>query len=105
LSNLELKPPEGVLNGVPFFSPDSQWLGYMEATSGVMRKVALTGGAPTKICTQNPGFSGVTWASPDEIYFVPDTPGGIARVSAAGGEPVEVVKIELDKGRADAQIP
>ncbi|MBZ5559378.1 MAG: serine/threonine-protein kinase [Acidobacteriia bacterium] len=108
LRDLELKAPEGVGNGIPFFSPDARWLGYMSGDgkgNRTIRKVALTGGAPTTISSLDPGFSGATWADTDAIYFVPDTPAGIARVAAAGGESTEVARIEFDKGERAHKFP
>ena len=107
LRELELKPIEGVGAGIPFFSPDSQWLGYIEAAgSAQLRKVAMTGGAPVTIFTSVlPGAAGVTWADLDAIYFVPDTPGAMMRVSAAGGEATEVIKVEFDKGERAHKFP
>lgn len=98
ISGLEMKPPVEGARGVPFFSPDSRWIGYF-ATDAPWRlqKVALSGGGATTICsTEN--FAGATWAADDMIYFVPAVPGGLARVPAAGGEPVPVVSIDFDRG-------
>jgi serine/threonine-protein kinase len=106
LRDLELKAPEGVRGGVPFFSPNGQWLGFM-ASDGVrlLQKLALSGGAPTTLSKFNPGVSGATWADTDTIYFVPDTPSGIARVAAAGGETTEAAGIEFDKGERTHKFP
>jgi dipeptidyl aminopeptidase/acylaminoacyl peptidase len=39
------------------------------------------------------------------IYFVSEVPGGLVRVAAAGGEPKEVVKIDLAKGERQHRYP
>ncbi len=44
----------------PFFSPDSQWLGYWAAT-GQLKKMAVTGGAPVTLCGATILF-GASWA-------------------------------------------
>jgi hypothetical protein len=73
--------------GVPFFSHDSRWIGYFTTDAPWrLRKVGLSGGAATNICTLE-NFSGATWAADDMIYFVPAVPGGLVRVAAAGGDP------------------
>jgi hypothetical protein len=51
-----------------------------------MRKLALSGGAPVTVCAAD-NFFGATWADDDTIYFVPELPGGVASVPAAGGQP------------------
>jgi hypothetical protein len=76
-----------------------------ESSSRVLRKVALTGGAPATISTFEPGLSGATWADTDTIYFVPDNPGGISRVPAAGGTPQEAARIEFEKGERTLKFP
>jgi Tol biopolymer transport system component len=107
LSELNFKPVQGVGGAVPFFSPDGRWLGFIDAAgSALLRKVALSGGAPVNVCsTFNASFSGATWAEDGTIFFVPDTPAGIARVSAAGGEPQEAVKIDFEKGERLHKFP
>jgi serine/threonine-protein kinase len=106
LGDLALKRLEGVL-GVPFFGPLAPWLGYI-ATDGsnALRKISLSGGAPITISnrfiTSN---AGATWAETDTIYIVPDTPGGLARVSAAGGSAAQVAKVDFSKGERLFKFP
>jgi hypothetical protein len=105
IGSLEMRPLVEGGRGVPFFSPDSRWVGYF-ATDAPWRlqKVALSGGGPTTICsTEN--FSGATWAADDMIYFVPAVPGGLARVAAAGGDPAPVVSIDLERGERLFKFP
>ena len=107
LRQLQFEKLDGVTSGVPFFSPDSRWLGYI-ATSGTpqLRKVALSGGAPTTISTNAfPGIAGATWADSETIYFVPDSPAGIAAVPATGGQASEVAKIDFDSGERLHKFP
>lgn len=106
LRDLQMAPPgEGVRAGIPFFSPDGLWLGYLDSTAGgVVRKIAMSGGAPVTIC-RSEAFSGATWATADTIFFVPATPGGVARISADGGAPVEVTKVDLAAGERLHKYP
>ncbi len=81
---------------IPFWSPDSQWLGF--AREDKLLKVPISGGRPTAI-TKAPGaFSpvgGAAWSRNGRIYFsTGDT--GILEVSADGGEPRMVVAPELE---------
>jgi WD40 repeat protein len=91
--------------GAPFFSFDGRWVGVMGAAAGkpVMRKMAVDGGPPGDVCPT--GYIGATWAADDIIYFVADVPGGLVRVPAVGGEPKEVVKIDLARGERQHRYP
>lgn len=106
LSELESKRIKEVpFGGVPFFSPNGLWLGFItNAAPTAIRKVALSGGAPVTICPQD-GFAGGTWAEGDTIYFVASNPGGLMSVPAAGGEPKEIAKIDFAKGERQHKYP
>jgi len=105
LSDLESRPIKEVVTGAaPFFSPDDRWMGFFVTNPTAMRKVALSGGAPVTVCTTG-NFAGATWADNDTIYLVSDMPGGILSVPAAGGPPVEVVKIDAANGERILKFP
>src|SRR5262249_52056237 len=57
----------------PFFSPDSQWIGFFG--QGKLRKVSVNGGAPIDICPASGYYSGAAWGGDNFI---------IAALSAAG---------------------
>ena len=67
----------------PFFSPDSQWLGYYK--DGQLKKVSVSGGAPLTVCEAQIPW-GVSWGPDDSILFG-QGPEGVWRVSGAGGTP------------------
>ena len=69
----------------PFFSPDSQWLGYW--ANGTIWKVQVTGGEPARICDVG-GFQGPgpSWGDDGTIVFTKN--GSLWRVSDRGGEAV-----------------
>jgi serine/threonine-protein kinase len=79
----------------PFFSPDSQWLGFFAGHK--LRKVSVTGGVPLTLC-ETEGFSlGATWGEDDTILFATDvgvyisTQGSkLFRIAAEGGMPEEL---------------
>ncbi len=84
----------------PFFSPDGQWLGWF--SRGSMRKVRLGGGAPVTICeVAGVYMGGAYWASDGFIYY---TPADLMRVSAAGGQPELLARVDPTKD-ADYQSP
>jgi len=70
----------------PFFSPDGQSIAFF--ASGQLKKVAISGGAPIKLCDA-PIPRGGTWADDDTIFFTPHNGLNVTlmRVSAAGGPP------------------
>jgi serine/threonine-protein kinase len=108
LGELESKRAKAAEGGaVFFFSPDSRWVGFIYAPGNVavsIRKLPLGGGPPSTVCPTD-NFLGATWAEDDNIYFVPEFPSGVSRVPAAGGQPVEIVKIDFDKGERQHKYP
>ena len=91
--------------GAPFFSPDGRWIGFIGSAAGkpVLRKLAVDGGPPVTVCGK--GYVGATWAADDMIYFVAESPGALVRVPAAGGDPKQVVKVDLAKGDRQHRYP
>ncbi|MBN2320154.1 MAG: protein kinase, partial [Acidobacteria bacterium] len=70
---------------MPFFSPDSQWVGYYSLANRKLKKVAISGGAPVILCDVGNVLS-ASWNSDNTIVFSQASK-GIMRVSAAGGTP------------------
>jgi eukaryotic-like serine/threonine-protein kinase len=94
IGEFESKPILGTLGGgSPFFSPDGHWLGFRHFPSRMLKKVALSGGAPVTICPWEAFGGAARWESDDSILFSPQNPGPILRVRAAGGplQPVTVL--------------
>ena len=84
----------------PFFSPDSLWLGWI--SHGIMKKVLLGGGAPVTICEVDANYiGGAYWAPDGFIYFAP---GEVKRVSASGGTPQVVARVDTRRD-VDYQSP
>jgi serine/threonine protein kinase len=81
--------PGGQAIAEPFFSPDSQWVGFYGREDSALKKVAVTGGAPVLICKTD-SISGATWVG-DQIWFARLRDKGIMRVSENGGEAEEIV--------------
>src|SRR5688572_26688898 len=78
----------------PFFSPDSQWLGF--SARGRLMKVLRNGGTPVTVSEVS---GAVTWQSApkwevdDTILFTPTVGAGIWRVAAGGGTPTAVTSL------------
>jgi eukaryotic-like serine/threonine-protein kinase len=77
----------------PFFSPDSQWIGFY--ASGQLKKIAIAGGAAVKLCDATNPF-GASWTG-ERILFG-QGPAGIMEVSANGGMPKLIAKVEGNRG-------
>lgn len=74
----------------PFFSPDSQWIGFF--ADGSLKTIAVTGGAAVTLCAVSNERGG--WGSEDgSIVFQPAQSGGLSRVSSAGGTPAPLTKL------------
>jgi serine/threonine-protein kinase len=101
LDSLEARPIPETENGVrPFFSPDSQWLGF---TSGnQLKKVPLNGGAAVTLGSADMGGGSASWTSQGTILFG----GGFAtlqQIPESGGTPQPV--FQLDKGETGNVSP
>jgi serine/threonine-protein kinase len=69
----------------PFFSPDSQWIGFFADQK--MKKVSVQGGAAVTLCTAN-SPRGASWGADGTIIFTPSQGAiGLSRVAEAGGAP------------------
>lgn len=70
--------------GYPFWSPDSRFVGFF--VPGKLKKLDTRDGSVDNICDA-PDARGGTWNSAGTIVFAPDSDGGLAKVSASGGQP------------------
>jgi Tol biopolymer transport system component len=90
----------------PFWSPDSQSIGF--AIDGRLQRVSVAGGLPLTIC-QLPGpagsFSAGTWGPDNTVLFSTLNSGGVFRVSAAGGQPVAVTRLDSQRGELSHSQP
>jgi eukaryotic-like serine/threonine-protein kinase len=74
---------------LPFWSGDSRSVGFVVA--GKLKRVEASGGPPQEICDVS-GFTGGTWNRAGAILF--GSPSGLFRVSAEGGKPEAITKLE-----------
>jgi Tol biopolymer transport system component/tRNA A-37 threonylcarbamoyl transferase component Bud32 len=66
----------------PFWSTDSQWIGFFAANS--LKKIRVSTGLTQVVATNVQTKGGAAWSANDVILFTTG-PGGLARVSAQGG--------------------
>jgi serine/threonine-protein kinase len=90
LSQAAAVPIPGTENGSePFFSPDSQWIGFW--VNGKLKKVSVSGGAAITLCDASREL-GAAWVEDDSIIANLGITGGLFRVPASGGTPVSLTK-------------
>ena len=88
----------------PFFSPDSQWIGFFDGLT--LKKVSIAGGAAIEICISPAIARGASWGDDNQIVFgTTDTNSGLWRVPAGGGEPVAMTTPDRGKGETNHWYP
>jgi len=80
--------------GTLAWSPDSRYIAFNAA--GKLKKIDVSGGAPETICSYTPPFIGLSWNKQDVIVFGESYV--MDRVSAAGGEPVQLTQLDPKRG-------
>jgi Tol biopolymer transport system component len=96
----------GSAGNTPFVAPDGQWVGFFEATA--LKKVPITGGPPVTVYPISGAFGGAfgaVWGADGTIVFATGSPGGLRRVSAAGGEAETLTTIERAAGAIGHRWP
>jgi Tol biopolymer transport system component len=76
---------------MPFWSPDNKSIGFFADRK--LKRVPVGGGAVLSICDAQDGRGG-TWSDDDVIVFAPAPFSGLFKVSASGGAPQAVTKLE-----------
>ncbi len=97
-NSLEAHPIPGTLNAnTPYFSPDGDWIGFEQ--NGQERKVRLDGSSPVTVVSSGVATNGAAWTPGGQIIIgsFGSFP-GLAKVSAAGGQPVALTTVDSAKG-------
>ncbi|MGD1093901.1 MAG: protein kinase [Bryobacteraceae bacterium] len=84
----------------PFFSPDSQGVGFF--ADGKLKKISVQGGAPVILCDV-PFDYGASWGEDGTIVAALSRATGLSQVPAAGGKPQQLTR--LDKGEFSHRWP
>jgi serine/threonine-protein kinase len=80
----ETKPVAGSEDArSPFFSPDSQWLGF--SAGNKLNKISVQGGVPVPLADVASLDNGAAWGKDGQIYFNTNEGEGLYRVAASGG--------------------
>jgi Tol biopolymer transport system component len=103
MDGLEARPISGTEGGFnPFFSPDSQWLGFFAA--GKLKKVSMSGGTPVTVCDAA-NYFGASWGPNDIIVFAASPSSGLLQVSAGGGTPKVFTEPDYERGETGYRWP
>lgn len=102
LAGLEPRLVSENSDGNPFFSPDSQWLGYF--ADGKLKKVSVKGG-PSTALADAPSARGASWGEDGFIVFSAGSRAGLSRLSADGGAPQELTVLDAARGETSHRRP
>ena len=103
IDSLEARELPGTEGGhLPFWSPDSDEIGYFSADK--MKKVSIAGGIPQDICEAQDGRGG-TWSREGGIVFAPLNNGALARVSPNGGTVTPATVVDEASGEIGHRFP
>ena len=86
----------------PFFSPDGRWVAFF--ADGRLKKVPVEGGAAT-VLADAPNNRGGVWLEDDSIVYSPDFTTGLSRISARGGKPEILTKVDEKAGERTHRWP
>ena len=70
-----------------FFSPDGQWVGFVDLTAEQIKRVSVQGGAALTICDLQGALRGASWGTDGTIVFATNRSRNLFRVAASGGDP------------------
>ena len=89
----------------PFFSPNGQWVGFLDPVERQLKKVSVRGGQPLTLGDTGVPMGG-TWLEDGTIIFTSQPPGpatstappSLYRVPDSGGTPEQLTTVDLANG-------
>ena len=87
---------------LPFWSPDGSRIGFSADLK--LKTVPVQGGRAAIVCN-SPGFRGAAWNKNDVIIFAADSSGTLWQVSANGGEPKALTKLDESRKETSHRFP
>ncbi len=78
----------------PFFSPDGEWIGYLDPVAGEVKKISVQGGQAIVLAPFGAPPLGGTWLDDGTIVFSSGPNPSLFRVPEAGGTPVQLTQAE-----------
>jgi serine/threonine protein kinase len=88
--------------GFPFWSADSASVAFF--AGGFLKRLDLSGGSPQMLCPAAIGRGG-SWSQNNDIVFAQSGNGPLYRVSARGGTPQQVTRLDKSKQEASHRWP
>ncbi len=79
----------------PFWSPDSQWIGFFDRSEG-MKKI-MVGGGPAQVICRAENAKGASWNETGDIVFAPEYNVSLHVVPAVGGEARPITDVDDDE--------
>jgi serine/threonine protein kinase len=86
----------------PFWSPDSQFLGFF--SNEKLRKIPVAGGSSIEVCGVREPRGG-TWNTAGIIVFAPHMYSPLQQVDASGGEPKEATELNEERNETSHRFP
>jgi serine/threonine protein kinase len=86
----------------PFFSPDSQWIGFF--ADGKLKKISVQGGVAVILCDA-PTDRGGSWGDDGTIVFTPDVGAPLTKVSSSGGTPQPMTTLDIQADETTQRWP
>ena len=103
LGSTDAQPLSGTEEATdPFWSPDSRFIGFFAGAK--MKRIEATGGPVRTLCTAAVPRGG-SWNRDGVIIFVPTPNDPIYQISAEGGEPTPLTKLEPSHQEASHRWP
>ncbi|HET9306590.1 MAG TPA: protein kinase [Candidatus Sulfotelmatobacter sp.] len=87
----------------PFWSPDGRAIAFF--ADGKLKRVDALSGMSAQVLCDAPNGRGGTWNQDGVIVFTPDAFKGLHRISAAGGTPVEITKLDPSRSETSHRWP
>jgi len=86
----------------PFFSPDSQWIGYFG--EGKLKKISVRGGTPIALHGVT-GYRGGDWGEDGYIVFPTEFTSVLYRIPGAGGNAEPLTHLDASRGEITHRWP
>lgn len=87
---------------LPFWSPDSQRIGFF---TGTKLKIISAAGGRAEVLADAPNGRGASWSSSKAIVFAPNWAGPLMSVPESGGVPTPVTTLDSTRGQYGHRFP